>query len=62
MKEANVIVWAAPVYYYEMAGQMKTMIDRANSLFATGHNFKEVYLIATAADSSKGVAQTVIKI
>lgn len=60
MKEADVIIWATPVYYYEMSGQMKTMIDRANSLFATGHRFKEVYLIATAADSSKGVIQHVI--
>lgn len=60
MKEADVIVWATPVYYYEMSGQMKTMIDRANALFSTGHNFKEVYLVATAADSSKGVIQTVI--
>lgn len=60
MKEADVIVWATPVYYYEMSGQMKTMIDRANALFSTGHRFKEIYLIATAADSSQGVIQTVI--
>ncbi len=26
---AEVIVWATPVYYYEMCGQMKTMIDRS---------------------------------
>ncbi len=32
MKNADVIVWATPVYYYEMAGQMKTMIDRADIL------------------------------
>ena len=60
MKEADVIVWATPVYYYEMAGQMKTMIDRANALFSAGHNFREVYLIATSADGLKGVAKTVI--
>ena len=60
MKDADVIVWATPVYYYEMAGQMKTMIDRANSLFSASYRFKEVYVIATAADSSKGVAQTVL--
>lgn len=60
MKEADVIVWATPVYYYEMSGQMKTLIDRANSLFATGKKFSEVYLIVTAADSAKGVVQTVI--
>lgn len=25
--EAEVVVWATPVYYYEMSGQMKTLID-----------------------------------
>ncbi len=60
MKEADVIVWATPIYYYEMSGQMKTLIDRANSLFATGKNFSEVYVITTSADSSKGVVQTVL--
>ena len=60
MKEADVIVWTTPVYYYEMSGQMKTLIDRANSLFATGKNFSETYVITTSADSSKGVVQTVL--
>ena len=52
MKDADVIVWATPIYYYEMSGQMKTLIDRANSLFATGRNFTETYVITTSADSS----------
>ena len=60
MKEADVIVWATPVYYYEMSGQMKTLIDRANSLFATGKNFSETYVITTSADSTNGVVQTVL--
>ena len=32
MLEVDVVAWATPIYYYEMSGQMKTMIDRANSL------------------------------
>ena len=60
MKNADVIVWATPIYYYEMSGQMKTLIDRANSLYATGHKFKEVYLITTSAEDSQGIIQTVI--
>ena len=60
MKNADVIVWATPVYYYEMSGQMKTLIDRANSLFATGHKFREIYVITTSADASDTVVQTVI--
>jgi len=60
IKESDVIVWATPIYYYEMSGQMKTLIDRANALFTSGHNFREVYLITTSADSSESVVQTVI--
>ena len=43
-----------------MSGQMKTLIDRANSLFTTGKNFSEVYVITTSADTEKGVIQTVL--
>ena len=48
--EAEVIVWATPIYYYEMSGQMKTMIDRANSLYPRDYKFREVYLLSTAAE------------
>lgn len=51
MAASDVIVWATPIYYYEMSGQMKTMIDRANSLFSRERNFKDVYILATADDS-----------
>lgn len=51
MKNSDVIVWATPIYYYEMSGQMKTMIDRSNPLFSSNYSFRDVYLLATAADS-----------
>ncbi len=60
MCEADVLVWATPVYYYEMSGQMKTMIDRANSLFDRDYKFREVYVITTSADASEGVAKSVL--
>ncbi len=47
---AEVVVWATPIYYYEMSGQMKTMIDRANSLYPRDYKFREVYLLSTAAE------------
>ena len=55
IKKADVIVWATPVYYYEMSGQMKTMIDRANALFAADYKFREVYLITTSADGDESI-------
>ncbi len=53
MYNADVIVFATPIYYYEMSGQMKTLLDRANPLYARGHKFKDIYLIATCADGDK---------
>ena len=31
---ADVVCWATPIYYYEMSGQMKTLIDRMNAMFS----------------------------
>ena len=47
---AEVVVWTTPIYYYEMSGQMKTMIDRANSLYPRDYKFRDVYLLSVAAD------------
>lgn len=52
MRDADVIAFATPVYYYSMSGQMKTLIDRANCLYSGKRNFTDVYLLATAAEGS----------
>lgn len=53
VKEAEVIVYATPIYYYEMAGQMKTLLDRLNPLYATNYAFRDIYMIATAAEDEE---------
>lgn len=50
VKEAETIVFATPVYYYEMSGQMKTLLDRLNPLYDSDYKFKNIYMIATAAE------------
>ena len=30
---ADAVVWATPIYYYEMSGQMKTLIARMNAMY-----------------------------
>ena len=47
---ADVVVWATPIYYYEMSGQMKTLIDRLNPMYSKDYKFRDVYLLATAAE------------
>ena len=53
VKEAEVIIYATPIYYYEMSGQMKTLLDRLNPLYSSDYKFRDIYMIATAADDAK---------
>lgn len=55
MGKADVIVFATPIYYYEMPGQMKTMLDRANPLYDRDYAFRDVYFLSTAADDEEGM-------
>ena len=53
MHNADVLVFASPVYYYSVSGQLKTMLDRANPLFDTDYAFTKAYFLATAAEDEK---------
>lgn len=55
VREAQVLVFATPIYYYEMCGQMKTFLDRMNPLYESDYNFRQVYMIATAAEEGQSV-------
>ena len=61
MLGAEIIVWATPIYYYEMCGQMKTMIDRANSLYSRDYQFRDVYLLSTATEDEPYVDEGAVK-
>lgn len=52
MLTADVIVFATPIYYYEMCGQMKTMLDRSNPLYSAEYAFRDIYLLASAAEEA----------
>ena len=53
MLTADVIAFATPIYYYGMCGQMKTMLDRANPLFPADYQFRDIYLLAPAAEEEE---------
>ena len=37
----------------EMCGQMKTLLDRLNPLYSTDYSFRDIYMIATAAENDE---------
>ncbi len=53
MLTADVIAFATPIYYYGMCGQMKTLLDRANPLFPAAYQFRDIYLLAAAAEADE---------
>lgn len=55
--KADAVVWATPIYYYEMSGQMKTLIDRMNAMYPLDYQFRDVYLLTTAAEDEPHVPQ-----
>lgn len=61
IQNADILVFATPIYYYEMTGQLKTFLDRLNPLYPRANKFKEVYLLATAADSDNSAMDGAIK-
>ena len=42
MYAADVIAFTTPIYYYELSGQLKTLLDRSNPLFTTDYHFRDI--------------------
>ena len=59
MMMADVIVFATPINFYSISGQLKTFIDRMCSRYPHIIN-KELYYILTAADTSHAAIQHAI--
>lgn len=61
MRKVDVLVFATPIYYYEMCGQMKTLLDRANPLYDSDYIFREIYLLAAAAEEGESAIDGALK-
>ena len=57
---ADVLVFATPIYYYEMSGQLKTLLDRLNPLFPSDYAFQDIYLMTSAAEAEDSVPERAI--
>ena len=58
--DADALVFATPIYYYEMSGQLKTLLDRLNPLFPSDYAFRDVYLLTAAAEDDEDVPRRAI--
>ena len=60
MRDADVIVFASPIYYYEMAGQLKTLLDRANPLYPSDYRFRDIYMLTSAAEDEPSTPERAV--
>ncbi len=61
IRTSDIVVWATPVYYYSMSGQMKVLIDRCNPIYVSDYSIKDVYLLVTCADESETAIEGTLK-
>ena len=60
VKEAEALVFVTPIYYYEMSGQMKTLLDRLNPLYPTDYRFRRIYMLSVAAEDEAAVPEKAV--
>ncbi len=61
VKNADVLVFASPVYYYSVSGLLKTFLDRCNPLYPSDYKFRDVYFLATAAEDDESAMDGPVK-
>ena len=60
VKEAETLVFVSPIYYYEMSGQLKSLLDRLNPLYSSDYKFRNVYMLTTAAEDEDFVCEKAV--
>ena len=58
MAEADILVFATPVYFSEMCGQLTTLLDRTKPLLGRPYAFRDVYLLAASAGTEESIDGT----
>ena len=57
---ADAVAFATPIYYYEMSGQLKTLLDRLNPMFPLDYKFREAYLLCSATEDESSTPERAI--
>lgn len=57
IQNSDVLVFATPIYYYQVSGQLKTFLDRLNPLYVRDNKFSKVYLLTASADDEDSATE-----
>lgn len=58
MADADILVFATPVYFSEACGQFTTLLDRTKPLLGRPYAFRDVYVLAASAGTEESIEGT----
>lgn len=61
IRQCDVLVFATPIYFYSVSGQMKVFLDRTVQLYGSTYSYKDIYLIATSESGLNSAMNGAIK-
>lgn len=61
IQDCDAIVFATPIYFYSVSGQMKVLLDRTVQLYGADYRYRDIYLIATCEAGGKFAMDGAIK-
>lgn len=61
IRSCDAIVFATPIYFYSISGQMKVFLDRMVPLYGKQYNFKDIYLITASESGHKSAIDGAVK-
>lgn len=53
MRETDIVVFASPVYFYSLSGQMKVFLDRTVQIYGAQYRFRDIYFLSAAESGSR---------
>ena len=57
IRRADTLVFVTPIYFYNMSGQMKTLLDRLHPLYRDEYSFRNVYILSVAENDGDFVPE-----
>ncbi len=61
IRDCDVLVFATPVYFYSVSGQMKVLLDRTVQLYGADYRYRDIYLLAACEAGGKSAMDGAIK-
>lgn len=61
LRDCDSLVFATPIYFYSVSGQMKVFLDRTVQLYGADYRYRDIYLLAACEAGGKSAMDGAVK-